>query len=264
MKTVAVAMGKGGTGKTTVAVHLAAGLARQGKRVLLADLDPTAHATAWLLGLDAVGGKGMADALREDRLAPEHLREVAERPGLTLLPATRALAGAEHALASEEGGQAILRGLLQQHSDRWDYAFLDCPPNLGFYSISALCAADGILAPLPCAFLSLAGLRLLEESVARVQKRLGARAQLLGYLLFGADAREAITEQTREVLERDAGELLYRTEVRVSTAAKALPARRLTAWDEGADQRGAEDYAGVLKETLERLAGMRRRQAKGA
>ena len=263
MRTIAVAGAKGGVGKTTIGVHLAAGLAQKGKRVLLVDLDPTAHATAWMLGLDPVA-KGVADALREDRLGAEHLRDVPGRTGLALLPSTRPLAAAELALASEEGGQAILRGILEENEDRWDYAVLDCPPNLGLYTVSALVAADAVFAPVPCAYLSLSGVRLLEESVARVAKRLGSKARLAGLILFATDEREAITAQTREVLQRDAGELLLAAEVRVSTAAKALPARRMTAWDDGSgDARGREDYGRLLPEVLQRLDGRRLRKVTG-
>lgn len=254
MHTLALAMGKGGTGKTTVAIHLAVGLARQRKRVLLVDLDPTAHATAWLLGLEGIEGKGTAEALLEDRLGAEHLRDVPGRPGLALMPASRSLATAELQLATADGGTFILRRLLAEAADRWDYAILDCPPNLGLYTSSALIASGGILAPLPAGFLSLAGLRLLQESIAKLRKRVpGVAPRLLGCVLFDTDDRKSITAQTRDHLRHEIGDLLYRSEVRVSTAAEALPSRQQTAWDDGADPRGAEDYPAVLRETVARL-----------
>ena len=112
MRTLATASGKGGSGKTTLAIHLAEGLRRQGRRVLLVDLDPTGHATAWLLGLAGVDGKGAADALREDRIEDAHLREVEGRPGFHVLPATPALHAAGKWLAGDPppGRTKILRG----------------------------------------------------------------------------------------------------------------------------------------------------------
>jgi chromosome partitioning protein len=255
MRTLALASGKGGSGKTTLAIHLAEGLRRQGRKVLLVDLDPTGHATAWLLGLAGVDGKGAADALREDRIEEEHLRPVEGREGLHVLPATMALHTAGKWIAGEPRPDEILRGLLREVGERWDYALLDCPPDLGSLTLNALCAADGVVAPVLPGVLALGGLRALEGTVAKLERRGGEGqvARILGYVLFAADPRENLTGEARELLKREAPTRLFKAEVRVSTAAKVLPLRRETAWDEGADPRGAEDYPAVLRETLSRL-----------
>jgi chromosome partitioning protein len=249
--TLAVANAKGGTLKTTLAVHLAAGLARKGQRVLLVDLDPQGNASTWLLGTRPET-PGAASALR-GQLRLEDAHAVPGRPGLSLLHGGPTLAGAEIALAAEVAGETLLRKALGRHTGAFDAVVLDCPPALGLTVVSALVAADGVIVPLPPAFLALAGLAQLEETLGRVRERLGAKARLLGAVLVAADPREAITGEIRALLKTELGPKVYRAEVRISTAAKALPAHQHTAWDDGADPRGAEDYAAVLTETLARL-----------
>lgn len=260
MKVLAVANSKGGVGKTSVSVHLAVGFARAGKRVLLVDLDQQGHSTTWLMG--GVQPHGIADALKAGELEADHtVFPVPGRDGLSIAPASPALAGVDLALAQEVAGETILRDVLRRASSRFgfDVVVLDCPPNVGVTVLSALVASDAVVAPVLPSFLSLAGLRDLEATVERVRARLKARTQVIGYVLFAADQREAITEETRELLQKASGEKLYTAEVRVSTAGKALPASRLTAWDEGADARGADDYAAVLEETTKRMAAPRAR-----
>ncbi len=247
MRTVAVAGGKGGSGKTSVAVHLAVGLMRRRRQVLLVDLDPTRHASTWLLG-PLPEAKGVADVLLEERVRAEHRHKV---EGLEVLPATRALQNLDLKLANEPGGQFILQRALED-LEGIEVALLDCPPALNFFTTSAIYAADSILVPLTCSPLCLAGLELLEEHVALMSRRAKRPAPAVDLLLFAADPREAITAETRALLESKAGKRLMRSEVRVSTAAKMLPTRRKTAWDPGEDPRGAEDYPAVLDETLAR------------
>lgn len=251
MRTIALAMQKGGVGKTTLAVNLGAALAMARKRVLLVDMDPSASATGWLLGQEA-GGLGVAEALREEKIRGEHLREVEGRPGLSILPATRALQALDADLR-EDAGHAVLRNVLRDVAARFDFVLIDTPPSLSSFTTSALWAADAVLAPVPAAVLPLGGLRLLEESIERLRRRVGLRARLVGAVLFAADPREAVTLEAREIVEKDRPRLLFKTEIRVSTAAKSLPASRATSLDPGADPRGREDYATVLVELLERL-----------
>ena len=251
MLTLAVANAKGGTLKTTAAVHLAVGLAKKGHRVLLADLDPQGNASTWLLG-DIPNSPGAAEVLK-GHLRLEDAVEVPGCRGLVLLHGGPNMAGAEIALASEVAGETLLRRALARQAERFDYVVLDCPPSLGLTVLSALVAADGVIVPLLPSFLALAGLARLEETLERVVDRLGAKARLLGVVLVGVDPREAITGEIRELLRREIGRKLYRAEVRVSTAAKVLPATKRTAWDDGADPRGAEDYPAFIAETLTRL-----------
>lgn len=267
MRAVALASGKGGSGKTTLAIHLAEGLRRQGRRVLMVDLDPTGHATAWLLGMAGATGQGAAEALLNDQLTDAHLRQVEGRPGLDLLPATGALQKVEGRLASEPGSDLIFRTLLRDAGERWDFVVIDTPPTLGALTLNALCAAEGVLAPVLPGVLALGGLRHLEGTLATLRRRYGEGevARSLGYALFAADARKNLTDEARELLHREAPGRLLKAEVRVSTAAEVLPLRRETAWDEGADPRGAEDYPAVLREVLQRLdaGGPRFRKVKG-
>ena len=258
MRTIAFASGKGGSGKTTLAVHMAEGLRRRGNRVLLVDLDPLGHATAWLLGLSGVGGKGTAEALLADAIQEEHLRAVPDHDGLHLLPATLALHGAEKAIAGEPHPDGALRAILRDAGERWDFAVLDCQPNIGTLTLNAIVAADGIVAPIaPTGLGAIGGLRLLESMVKKLQRRTGSEEEgrILGYVLFGADERTNLPDEVREVLRREAPGKLYRGAVRISVAGQALSFQRRTAWDDGADPRGAEDYPAILRETLARLEG---------
>jgi chromosome partitioning protein len=253
MRTIAVANAKGGTGKTTVSVHLATGLAREGKKVLLVDLDPQGNASLWLLGHLPPQTEGIAEALSAGRITDAQLHQVEDVPGLKVAPATPKLASSDLALASEIGGETILGKLLQGRAKEFDVAVLDCPPNIGMTVISALCAADGVISPVLPSFLTLSGLRTMTDTITRLRERLNARTDVLGYVLFAADGREAITAEARELVREQMGDKLYKAEIRVSAAAKTLPAHRSTAWDKASDPRGHEDYSAFLRETMARL-----------
>ncbi len=261
MRTIAIANSKGGVGKTTLAVHLATGLARQGLRTLLVDLDPQGRgtATAWLLGTDHASAAGAADALAAGRLLPEHVREVPGRPSLWVAPSTPRLAGDAEKLAHLMASHIRLRRALEHRADRWDYVVIDTPPTTGFYLLAGLCAADDVIAPALAAYLSTAGLSGLAELVEDARHMLGVDTRLTGVVLFAADPRESITAETRETLREVLGDRLFSAEVRVSTAAKSLPAHRSVAWDDGADPRGLEDYGAVLAELINRVGKVARR-----
>jgi chromosome partitioning protein len=250
MRTLAIANAKGGVGKTTLAVHLAVGLAQRGKRVLLVDLDPQGHATAWLLGIEHAVQEGTFDAILGKKLQTSYIREVPGREDVSLLPSTQRLS-AEDLLSRRPYADRALAKALEGASGFFDYGILDCPPQAGFFMWSAFVAAEALIAPVTPAYLSLSGLRRLEELVGEVSEE--KQIRMLGYVLFGADPREGITAEARGILENAAKDKLFRNEIRISTAAKALPASKATAWDGAADERGREDYAKVLRETLARL-----------
>jgi chromosome partitioning protein len=258
MQTIAVTNQKGGVGKSTVAVHLAVGLARAGHRVLVVDLDKQAHATLWLLG-EVPTAQGVAELLTgRDWQA----RRAQEREGLDVLAGTDDLPDAEIKLQMRGGALALRRGL-EKLGKGYDYAVLDTPPNLGLLVINALAAADGVVVPVLPNYPSLLGLAELDATLGHVRAELQLAPRLLGYLLFGVNARKALPEESRERLETQAPGRLLKAEVRVSANAESLLANRTTAWDPGADPRGAEDYPAVLAEVLERLAPQKRKRAHG-
>lgn len=255
MLTLALANFKGGTGKTSLAVHLAMGFARD-RRALLVDLDHQGHATRWLLPEQPT--RGIADAIRAGAADKRDLVTVGQgKTKMTMAPATPELREIELFLSAEIGGVAILGNVLKGLRDDFDVVILDCPPSSGLVVLAAVCAADAVIAPVLPAFLSLSGLSSLEETVTRARQRLKVHTRMLGCVLFAADPRESITAESREVLGRVRGRL-YASEVRVSTAGKALPASHRTAWDGDADPRGLDDYTAVLAETKSRLRERRR------
>jgi chromosome partitioning protein len=261
VRVIAVANNKGGTGKSSVAIHLAEGLARRERRALLVDLDSHGSATRWLLGASQQEGHGAYGALLGAELGTEDCVQVPRRERLWVLPSTPALSRAGVDLAAEVGGETLLRGSLEGLRGRFDVAVLDCPGDLSIVVLAALVAADGIVVPVLSDFLALSGLSRLEDALGRARKRLRAKAELLGYVHFGVNTRHAIAEETRALLQETGR--LFSAEVRTSTAAKSLPARQETAWDEGADARGAEDYEALVDEVAERLEELPRRRAHG-
>lgn len=253
MKAIALANSKGGTGKTACAVHIATGLARRKKRVLLVDLDYQQNSTRWLLGREMLGDEpGAPEALESARIEDSMLQEVEGWPTLQLLPSTRRLPAAELAVASAPAGQAHLRRALSKAQSHWDFVVIDCAPNLGTGTVAGLCAADFVFVPIPPAYLSLMGVGGLEATVTRLRDGFGVATVVGGYILFAVDSREGLASATRQLLQREAKGKLMRAEVRLSTAGKRLPELRQTAWDAGADPRGAEDYGAVLDEVIKR------------
>lgn len=254
MRVIAIANAKGGVGKTTITVHLAVALSRDGYRVLCVDLDPQANATHWMSADLSAAQQGVAEALiAETSLTPDFLVESDLAPGLMLAPSTRRMARLDHALASASGGQMLLNEALADLSGQFDFVLIDCPPNLGLPVLGALCAAQHVLVPVQAAYLSLAGLGRLNEVVTNTRKRLRVPTSILGYVLFASDAREAITSEVRDLLQAEYDDLLFKAAVRVSTNAKALPANRITAFTRGADSRGRVDYELLAEELLTKL-----------
>ena len=206
----ALANQKGGVGKTTTAVNLAACLAASGQHVLIVDVDPQSNATA-SLGVDKrklecstydafIGDVSLTEVIQPTRWA-----------NLELAPSSPQLAGAEIELVEMRGRETKLRAALRPVRDRYDYVFVDCPPSLGLLTVNALAASDGVIIPLECEYFALRGVALLMDTIARVQERINPRLEVEGILATMYDAR---TLHGREVLARvvDAfGDKVFRT-----------------------------------------------------
>ena len=200
MRKIAVLNQKGGVGKTTTVVNIAAALADMGLKVVVVDLDPQAHLTIHL-GLEPQAiGAGSYEVLIKEAKFEEEIMLV--RPNLWLLPADINLVGAESELVSVVGRETILREAIESVEDEFDYMMIDCPPSLGLLTLNALAAADEVLIPLQPHFLALQGFGKLLQTVDLVNKRINPGLKVQGILLCMFDTRASLPGEVRADIEQ--------------------------------------------------------------
>ncbi len=222
-----VANQKGGVGKTTTAVNLAAAWSLAGLRVLVVDIDPQGNAST-ALGLDRGAHRPSTyDVLVGGRPLAEVVRTAAGLPLVRCAPAALDLAGAEIELVAEPDRELRLRRAMAQYAmtddARFDYALLDCPPSLGLLTVNALTAADEVLVPIQCEYYALEGVRSLAENVERVRAHLNPRLIISTVLLTMYDARTRLAEQVAAEVRRHFGDRVLRTVVGRSVRVAEAP-----------------------------------------
>jgi chromosome partitioning protein len=253
MAILCIANQKGGVGKTTTAVNLAAGLARRGKKVLLVDLDIQGSATA-TLGLRVTEGEpSVADCLIHERQIEHVLRETPTE-GLFVAPAGEMLATVDIQLASAMAREHVLERSLSTVVEKVDHVIIDTAPYLGLLTMNALVAAEHLIVPVSCEYLPMLGLKLFTETLDRIRTRLGASCDVLGFLLTMYDKREKITTEVEAILRRKFGDAVFADPIRVNTRHKAAPSHKKTIYDfEGAAGKGRSDYDKLVAAVEERL-----------
>jgi len=250
MRVISITAQKGGVGKTTTAVNLAAALGELGERVLVIDLDVQANATVWL-GYEP--GDGLLEVLTEEA-SLELIAVPTASPGVDCVPAGAGLGNLEKLLAAEPGSETLLRMAMDQlPRDRWTYVLLDCPPALGLVTLNALTAAREVLAPVETKTMALQGLAALLDTVERVRKRLNRRLRVSAIV----PCRVVRTRLSRDILaalHERFPDLVTDAFVRENARLAEAPSYRMPILTYDPSSYGAEDFRNLAAEIRSRSA----------
>jgi chromosome partitioning protein len=252
MRIFCVANQKGGVGKTTTAVNLAAGLAQLGKRVLLVDLDPQGNATMGS-GIDKRGlALSVYDVLLESATVSE-ARQASAKGGYQVLGANRELAGAEVELVKLERRDKRLKAALQAVRDDYDFVLVDCPPSLSLLTLNGLCAAHGVLVPMQCEYFALEGLSDLVNTIKQVHANLNPDLQIIGLLRVMFDPRITLQQQVSEQLKAHFGAKVFDTVIPRNVRLAEAPSYGQPGVTFDPASKGAQAFVAFAQEMVERL-----------
>ena len=251
-KIIAFANQKGGVGKTTTAINLAAALSERGKRVLLCDFDPQGNATSGF-GVDPRSLEtSVYDLIVSE--GPDTKSGIVQTKWVDIIGANVNLAGAELDLIAMDHREARLKLVLDKVKDEYDYVFIDCPPSLGLLTLNCLCAADSFLVPLQCEYYALEGLSQLMTTVRMVKKNMNPKLSLEGVLLTMFDGRTNLAMQVAEEVKHYFPGKVFATVIPRNVRLSEAPShgRPITAYDRNC--RGADAYIALAEEFLKRNA----------
>ncbi|NLJ30310.1 MAG: ParA family protein [Clostridiales bacterium] len=248
-KIIAIANQKGGVGKTTTAVNLAAAMGILGKRTLLADVDPQGNSSSGV-GIDRRKLKNTIYEVLTGEATVQDIMIHTEFSGLDLLPSSMDLAAAEIELAELEHRESVLKNALVPLRNDYDFIFIDCPPSLGMITTNALCVADTLLVPIQCEYYALEGLSQLMNTVRRVKRQYNAQLEIEGVLLTMYDGRLNLTQQVVEEVKKYFPRKVFSTVIPRAVRISEAPSfgRPIQYFDKSS--RGTESYNLLAEEII--------------
>lgn len=254
MPTISIAIQKGGSGKTTTTINLAAAIQQMGHRVLLVDLDPQANLTQ-ALGFEEEQSPSIYDILKAASMGeePDIQTTIIQSGVLDIIPSSLELATAELELVSVYGREKLLESLLKKAKKQYDYIFIDCPPAIGMLTVNALVASDYVLMPLQAEFLPLKGVQAFMRTFKKIKTQLNPNLNVLGFVLTKYNERKTMNKSILEKLTTDYGDKVFNTRIRENIKLAAAQEKGVDIYRHDKTSNGSIDYLRLADELLEKL-----------
>ena len=250
-KIISLANQKGGVGKTTTSINLAAALAQQGKRVLLVDADPQANTSSGL-GIEIQHLDNTVYECLINGIDPTTAILPTSTNNLFLIPSHIDLVGAEIEMLNLDNRENILKRVLNPLREQFDYILIDCSPSLGLITINALTASDSIIIPVQCEFFALEGIAKLLNTIKIIKSNLNPTLRIEGFLLTMYDARLRLSAQVHDEVRRHFGDLVFNTVIARNVRLSEAPSHGMSVLEYDRNSKGAKNYTNLAKELIRR------------